>query len=374
MKTKLFEFYHQFKFISEGHYFDIANHQLSYYPSEWLDFLDSSPDCIIDSFADTLLEGSIDNSYPESLINWIHTAKSLYLDKQPKNVKELEIEMKYVKLKKLHEIKRQSCLILETIKKLDIDYIVDIGAGVGHLTQVLSQHHKVVAIESNKQYASQIKLNGNITVINEHITKTNLDFILYNISPTSTFLLTGLHACGDLSLITLTSFKTNQNIKAVISLGCCFQLQSEFPCSDLFSQIRLTKPQLNSACHVYTDFNHNRLISYWKSLSFRASLNNHLNLPPTTKLHFPPNATFEQFKQIASEKLGKHIEFDDGEKYMKLIGFVSLLRGLFSPILERLVLEDRCEYLKQDGFDCQLFPLFDPILSPRNICLLALKN
>ncbi|KAJ3318889.1 Ribosomal RNA adenine dimethylase domain-containing protein 1 [Boothiomyces sp. JEL0866] len=369
------EFCKKYSFLSKGHYFDLATHSLHDYPPEWLDFVDSSPDSIINEFANVLLAGTNSELFPQSLQNWISETKSHYLDKTPKNPQELELKLKYVKRKKLHEIRRLGCVILDTVKKLNIDYVVDIGAGVGHLTRVLSKHCPVIAIECNSEYSNQIKKDENIVVVNRLIDKTNLMSILDSVSLTGTFLLTGLHSCGDLSsLITLDAFKNNDRVKAVVTVGCCFQLISEFPkCRDFKDKLTLIKPQLNSACHVYTDFTQERLVSYWKSLGYRARLNHVLNLDVGTKLRFPSNITFERYVELASEQLGTVIKLDDGEKYFKIIGFISLLRGLFSPVLEKLILLDRLYYLQEDGYTAELVALFDPKLSPRNMVLIARK-
>ncbi|KAJ3251228.1 Ribosomal RNA adenine dimethylase domain-containing protein 1 [Boothiomyces macroporosus] len=372
----LINFYNKHKFISQGHYFDIYQQAFTEYPTDWIEFITSSSDEIVDDFASALLNNTISDSFPQSLKEWIKDTKSMYLDKQPKNIKELDINVKFVKHKKMHEIKRLGALVLDTMKSLNVDYIVDIGAGVGHLTNVLSEHYPVIAIECNKELSNQIKKNDNVIIVDKYIDKTNLISILDDIKPTGTFLLTGLHSCGDLSsAITLDAFKNCDRVKAVITVGCCFQLISEFPKSNHFKDsIQLTKAQLNSACHVYSDFNIPRLNAYWKSLGYRARLNEMLNLDLGTKLRFPSNVTFEQYVDIANKQLGTNAMPTDGEKYLKMIAFISLLRSVFSPVLEKIIQLDRLLYLQQDGYEAKLVALFDPILSPRNMVLIALKT
>ncbi|CAM8923426.1 unnamed protein product [Rhodiola kirilowii] len=48
-----------------------------------------------------------------------------------------------------------------------------------------------------------------------------------DIKAEASLVLTGLHACGDLSVTMLKSFSECEDIKSVVSLGCCYNLLSE---------------------------------------------------------------------------------------------------------------------------------------------------
>jgi hypothetical protein len=43
-----------------------------------------------------------------------------------------------------------------------------------------------------------------------------------------------------------------------------------------------------------------------------------------------------------------------------------LCRLSLAPLLETVLLLDRCLYLEEQGIPALIFPLFDPLLSPRN--------
>ncbi|XP_050219196.1 uncharacterized protein LOC126669700 isoform X3 [Mercurialis annua] len=150
--------------------------------------------------------------------------------------------------------------------------IVDVGAGQGYLAQVLSfqYDHSVVAIDASshhgrvtemraerikKHYAAQMrKYDSGNRVLN--IPKTITCRIMSNdilkaltgapvnvneikqqelswqgAESNASFVLAGLHACGDLSVNMVMTFLECKEIKAIVSIGCCYNLLSE-ECSD----------------------------------------------------------------------------------------------------------------------------------------------
>ena len=72
------------------------------------------------------------------------------------------------------------------------------------------------------------------------------------------------------------------------------------------------------------------------------------------------------------------IDFQEPELVEKLatwwrvVAFYTL-RLLFAPLIETLVLIDRCLYLNEKGLECSLAALFDPELSPRNFVIYSVK-
>ena len=61
------------------------------------------------------------------------------------------------------------------------------------------------------------------------------------------------------------------------------------------------------------------------------------------------------------------------DQWWRVVAFYTL-RLLFAPLIETLVLLDRCLYLHDKGFPCSLAPLFDPKLSPRNFVIYSVKK
>ncbi|KAF2286211.1 hypothetical protein GH714_011754 [Hevea brasiliensis] len=170
-------------------------------------------------------------------------------------------------VKKKHEVEVLSAVVSFIANGVRVQTIVDVGAGQGYLAQVLSfqYHHSVVAIDASshhgevtetraerikKHYTAQMrKFNSGNRVLNVPKTITcrimSIDMLkaLTNMSllddvkqpkligqvadNKTSLLLAGLHACGDLSVTMLKTFLECEDFKAVVSIGCCYNLLSE---------------------------------------------------------------------------------------------------------------------------------------------------
>ncbi|XP_022936757.1 methyltransferase-like protein 25 isoform X2 [Cucurbita moschata] len=185
--------------------------------------------------------------------------------------------------KKKHEVEVLSAIISLIASDLKSHAIVDVGAGQGYLAQVLSFHykHSVLAIDAcshhgnvtsarseriKKYYSAQIRKSGletnnlrlpkamafrvlsvdalkslaNISLQDDHADKTSVtgDDLektnrqeskgLCSSGKEPSMVLAGLHACGDLSVIMLRTFVECKEVKAVINIGCCYNLLSEY--------------------------------------------------------------------------------------------------------------------------------------------------
>ncbi|KAF5728209.1 protein RRNAD1-like [Tripterygium wilfordii] len=236
-------------------------------------------------------------------------------------------------MKKKHEVEVLSAIVNSIANGVRAHTIVDVGAGQGYLAQVLSFHYQqsVVAIDAcshhgkvtdaraeriKKHYAAQMRKfdSGNrscqvpktITchVLSVDTLKALTDMALHedsvgqsNLSGQDyvdldgrkllssseaenepSLVLAGLHACGDLSVMMLRAFLGCEEIKAVISIGCCYNLLSEegfdqpgsycgFPmsCGVKSSGISLGKSSRDLACQS---------AERWRSLEKEDGLHN----------------------------------------------------------------------------------------------------
>ncbi|XP_070018567.1 uncharacterized protein [Nicotiana sylvestris] len=186
--------------------------------------------------------------------------------------------------KKKHEVEALAALVGLVAKQVGARTVVDVGAGQGYLAQVLSFEYQlsVIAIDAcshhgkitdarveriRKHYAAKMRKNGSelreismpktvtCRVLSSDTLKTLSNFreenddaanqylsrkssgsqpsrLTENILPSlsysdSSLVIAGLHACGDLSVTMLRTFLECDNAKAVISVGCCYNLLSE---------------------------------------------------------------------------------------------------------------------------------------------------
>ncbi|XP_031503428.1 uncharacterized protein LOC116266379 isoform X2 [Nymphaea colorata] len=187
-------------------------------------------------------------------------------------------------MKKKHEVEILSAVIKTIADDIGARTVIDVGAGQGYLAQVLSfqcklpvvaldasPHHGTVtssrAARIRKHYLSQAqKLNGsrNLNVpktVTCNVLSSNVltsfsatlceevDTLVENSgndhgilshktsqknastsrheSMNPSLLLAGLHACGNLSVNMLRTFLDCEEVKAVVSIGCCYNLLSE---------------------------------------------------------------------------------------------------------------------------------------------------
>ncbi|KAK7272681.1 hypothetical protein RJT34_29431 [Clitoria ternatea] len=233
-------------------------------------------------------------------------------------------------VKKKHEVEVLSAVVSTIANSVGAHTIVDVGAGQGYLAQVLAfqYQHPVIAIDAcshhgrvtdaraeriKKHYTSQMVKSGSgmqslnvpktITchVLSPDTLKTLVESSLHgddveqirlkgenedlrklnwltdaNKKPST--VLAGLHACGDLSVTMLKTFLESKDVKAIVSLGCCYNLLSEewikdgesqcgFPMSHALRStgLLLGKSSRDLACQS---------AERWRSLDMHAGIHN----------------------------------------------------------------------------------------------------
>uniref|UniRef100_A0ACB8G7F2 Uncharacterized protein n=1 Tax=Sphaerodactylus townsendi TaxID=933632 RepID=A0ACB8G7F2_9SAUR len=218
-------------------------------------------------------------------------------------------------------------------------------------------------------------------------------------------LLTGLHACGDLSVALLRHFVRCPRVVAITSVACCYMKLSVpdtaaptdpaecgYPLSTWVSGLpghQLSYKAREGACHAIEDYAL-RLVDESATLRthcFRAMLETviraadpakkRLGVQTINKSHM---LTFEEYIRLGLERVGldPNMALDRAAlesllgQQQKVVAFFSLAL-LLAPVVETLILLDRMIYLQEQGFQCELIPLFDPTVSPRNLVLVAAK-
>ncbi|XP_020513114.2 protein RRNAD1 [Labrus bergylta] len=235
------------------------------------------------------------------------------------------------------------------------------------------------------------------------------------------FVLTGLHACGDLSATLLRHFVNCPHVHGITSVACCYMkiTTKENPTPPgLVEQPALLTPSLDSpssefgypmsswvrglpghrlsykaregACHAIDDYiqrlrEESELL---RTHCYRAALEAFIRvkmpdlrragIQTIKKAHLLP---FTEYARLGFARVGLPpglpLDPERVEAMLKQQGRVVVyfsLVLLLAPVVETLVLLDRMIYLQENGLDSQLVPLFDPNLSPRNFVLVALKT
>ncbi|XP_040900338.1 protein RRNAD1 isoform X2 [Toxotes jaculatrix] len=219
------------------------------------------------------------------------------------------------------------------------------------------------------------------------------------------FVLTGLHACGDLSATLLRHFVNCPHVRGITSVACCYMkittkenpappglvepptplapgqesVPSEFgyPMSSWvrgLSGHQLSYKAREGACHAVEDYvrrlrEESELL---RTHCYRAMLETFIRdtrpdlrragIQTIKKAHLLP---FTEYARLGLDRVGLPPELPlDPERVETM---------LLAPVVETLVLLDRIIYLQENGVDSQLVALFDPNFSPRNFVLVALK-
>ncbi|KAG6519854.1 hypothetical protein ZIOFF_016882 [Zingiber officinale] len=187
-------------------------------------------------------------------------------------------------LKKKHEVEILSAVVSSIVHESGAGKIIDVGSGQGYLAQALSFHYQlpVIAIDASLHHANvtnaraeRIKKHYSAKLCNifpisnlfftchilssealtalssaslrENNTKESaersstsdrgdcgipeIDIAegksLSNLYGNSFLVLAGLHACGDLSVNMLRTFVDCKQVRAIVGVGCCYNLLSE---------------------------------------------------------------------------------------------------------------------------------------------------
>ncbi|XP_050986444.1 protein RRNAD1 isoform X1 [Labeo rohita] len=233
------------------------------------------------------------------------------------------------------------------------------------------------------------------------------------------FLLTGLHACGDLSSTLLRHFANCPHVQVITSVACCYMKISTkespnppgvfqppfstdtvadscseygYPMSDWVRGLpghQLSYKAREGACHAIEDYLH-RLreeSSLLRTHCYRAILESiiraerpDMRRPGVQTVKKAHALSFSEYACLALPRVGlpADVQFDPADvdamlaHQGKVVAYFSLVL-LLAPVVETLVLLDRMIFLQERGFQSKLIPLFDAAFSPRNLVLVSVK-
>lgn len=361
--------------------------------------------------------------------------------------------------KKAHEVESLSMLIQHIAKSTDMTSIIDLGAGQGYLSRALALQHDmhVLAVDADEiqtcgakffqnkaeksikgkkiraivatepeaaELIEQVK-NGQhsrLHHITQMITLDNLPTLLADWTDTSrwkhrevpakSWMICGLHTCGDLAPTMLQLYQGSPQIGGMISVGCCYHWLTEynanhpevapgFPMSSYLQdhEIKLGSTLRMLACQAPGRWASQResTLSSFKHNLYRAMLQRMMVDKGLASVEKPPvvgrmnnkrdftsysvyvRAALKRFKMTGaiSDEEAEQFEKNAREKQLdRQIIILWTLRILLSPIIETIILVDRYMYLLETLPDTHIWmwPLFDKVASPRNVVIVGLKK
>uniref|UniRef100_A0A673JJI4 Ribosomal RNA adenine dimethylase domain containing 1 n=1 Tax=Sinocyclocheilus rhinocerous TaxID=307959 RepID=A0A673JJI4_9TELE len=233
------------------------------------------------------------------------------------------------------------------------------------------------------------------------------------------FVLTGLHACGDLSSTLLCHFANCPHVQVITSVACCYMKISTkenpnppglfqppfssdtvadscseygYPMSDWVRGLpghQLSYKAREGACHALEDYLHHlrEECGLLRTHCYRAILESiiraerpDMRRPGVQTVRKAHALSFVEYACLAWPRVGlpADLPFDPVSvdamlaHQGKVVAYFSLVL-LLAPVVETLVLLDRMIFLQERGFQSKLIPLFDAAFSPRNLVLVAVK-
>nr|CAB3462596.1 unnamed protein product [Digitaria exilis] len=255
--------------------------------AEWMECLRREP---VESLL-RLPSGCVKEHWPATLREFVLTARSLVVPREQKALQSLVPDIHVASIgtvlaqgmnsKKKHEIENLAAVVHAIAKRCGAKTVVDVGSGQGYLAQALSFEYQlpVVAIDASSHHASvttaraerikkhyaakwcnlhQVHVEKQLLTVprtvtchvlssdtlaavtldackddhGEHVRETKactkknpqIQEPTQNSPP---LILAGLHACGDLSVNMIRLFVSCEQVKALVSVGCCYNLLSE---------------------------------------------------------------------------------------------------------------------------------------------------
>ncbi|XP_048584267.1 methyltransferase-like protein 25B isoform X2 [Nematostella vectensis] len=218
-----------------------------------------------------------------SLLSFVQACHSLSLPRSPvfescragpccqprmRNEASLKHLRSQVKSKKLHEITKLAWVVKEMSIKQSCAHVVDVGAGLGHLSRVMAMEYglRVVSLEADgchkgeaerldrKAEASKKKQTQTIgsETLPQHVTfKITQDITTEEFLDVLTrcfagddspkcpdFILVGLHPCGDLVPTMLRVFAKCDQAVGLVMASCCYHKMDVKPCHNYSSSER----------------------------------------------------------------------------------------------------------------------------------------
>lgn len=325
----------------------------------------------------------------EEFINFLSAIKDLsFLPAIEVRDEPLPKELKHkLKDKKEHEIKK----LIGKLKDIPFHHHFDIGGGIGHFPLGLRLHGN----HSTECFDMDEKLQITGKEKSKKLNLTEVNFIKQKITsekdiplPKDKTLLSGLHACGNLSSFIIKAYK-EKPYSYLASVGCCYhKLEGDYNLSSLakMNPLIFTKHALTVAAKSNSPLDLETLNLKRKIKRYRYAL--HFYIKTNFDISFLEigNTKLEDYDDSFSlyvKKYAKNYFREDAEEFfnrndiqekINLAISMGLLRELTGRLVEIYIVLDRALYLEENYLRVEMGTLFDREKSPRNILLFSRRD
>jgi hypothetical protein len=368
---------------------------LNAYPQNWIEDLDKLDDESLWSIDTGRAFDKISNNELKDLFKRLKIIGQISSLEAPK-VDFTQEDFFKMKEKKRHEVERIISFLKD--RKDENPEVLDIGGGIGHLARVLSKKMGKAAtiVEADPNFiriGNEVnkKLNvKNISYVNDFFSKKE------SYHQCNSTLMTGLHACGDLTS-DLIEYAAKNRLDNLLSLGCCyFKVKGK---NYLFLskvgrslELKVPKYALTLASRSHTgqdrsDFNKKKKVKYYRYalhlyLYHKLGIRDFLEVGESKYSLYLNDFSYYARKKfdylnIQPEEDDKQLnDFYSSSKTQKIIRkmfLANIIRWQFGRSLEKMIILDRALFLEESKYKVELGEIFDENISPRNIAIYAKK-
>lgn len=301
--------------------------------------------------------------------------------------------------KKKHEIKQLGPLINHFYHKNQIERMIDIGGGIGLLSQTISNAYQIkitsVDMDAKLQETGRKRHEKNakgLEKVEFKQIKVSKDEPRFLAELNSKRMTVGLHTCGPLAVSQIQA-SVAQKVKTIINLGCCYLKLNEGDDQNLSSfakndPLLLNQYALTLACGAHRKVSldsvtFKRSVKYYRYAIHALLIDKYqrgdiLIFGNSSAKDY--HGSFPQYVRGQFEKVGLAVMQSDEElqsfyeeklpivKRMYAAGFI---RDALSRLLEVYLLLDRAIYLEENNYEVEIVELFDENISPRNLAIIA---
>ncbi|XP_003743280.1 protein RRNAD1-like [Galendromus occidentalis] len=330
---------------------------------------------------------------------------------------------RHMKGKKRHEIGRLAKMATGLFENARVRHVLDVGGGQGHLSrllcfgygmQVATLDAEGILVEKAQVFDNKVTRDFGRLKYREKVVKDvfrppvhlerligvstaaeDVEYVTKHAWEDTdiNFGLIGLHTCGDLGPTMFRLFAESSQVKALVSVGCCYhKMHHLYPLSAALSSQTLSYEAKEVACHsieIYVTKLLEESLFKGQIHSFRAALEvlidrHHPELKHTSlsTVKFVEGMTFEDYAPRALKRVQHNIPvelFSSQEirdylsQWMRVATFFAL-RLCIAPTIESILHMDRVMYLLEAGHEVDYIPLFEPTVSPRCHVIAATKR
>lgn len=328
----------------------------------------------------------------------------------------------FMSSKKSHEVEIMSKITSAINEIANTSHIIDIGDGKGYLSSALTIHNKMKVLGIDASPGNTVGAAKRVAKLNRVLRRTenklfdselykqttrfitestNLNEIIGESFPgtdISKFGLVGLHTCGDLAPSSLRIYHSNQHVKTLCNVGCCYHLLTEkndqglnvgFPMSNylqnqniiLGRNARMISAQ--SLERMIHDKEAPSEILFYRALLQVLILKHAPECINCQAGRFKKSATFTQYVRKAFSKFqcpnvpSEEVISELYDSYLpkrKELDVFYMFRAYLAPVIEAVILLDRLVYLHELGYHhSYLVKFFDSYISPRCYGIVSLK-